>query len=172
MSNAANPLEPQVTVRLAPDVFEGLTVFADREELELPDAVEVIVRDKVKHYLKAAAQRRIDAESELMEFVRDVIRDLRRTGNWNEHVTGALFKRIKAERLDVYADAVGGNAFSVRNHEKSRINRKIGARVKQLLKAEVKIEGGQRQKGQPSRAENALVLSYSLLRRPQSDRGS
>ena len=163
MKEAQKP-DTQVTTQFSPTVYEGLRLFAEDKELDLPGAVETTVREKVRKYLDNDGRRQIDAEADLMAFVDDTVRDWREAGSWTQHVTGDVFNKIKSEKLNIYQDAIGDDPFLFGNQEKARINRRIGARVKRLLGATVVIEGGGRAKGQPSRTERALVMSYSLLK--------
>ena len=164
--------EPEVTVRLAPAIYKGLMMWARREgELDLPEAVEAIVRAAVMPLVSETERLQMQAEAELMAFVDRTATAWREAGTWTEHATANMFRQIKSDCLDTYSIAVGGEPLAFGNREKGRINKRIGARVKRRLGATVAVFDGKREKGQPSRAENALILSYTLFvppTRPQN----
>jgi hypothetical protein len=74
----------------------------------------------------------------------------------------ARSQRVRPEAA-TYTRAVGCDPFTFGHPEKARINKRIGALTKRLLGADVIMTGKRREKGQPSRTEKSLILSYTLL---------
>jgi hypothetical protein len=157
--------EPQVTVRFSPNVFEGLRAYAGRHELDLSEAVETMVRQRViddADLISDEHRVQVQAEADLFAFVQMTVADYQQTG-WDEHVTGRVFERIRDQKIETYTRAVGCDPFTFGHPEKARINKRIGALTKRLLGADVIMTGKRREKGQPSRTEKSLILSYTLL---------
>src|SRR5208337_3201648 len=102
--------------------------------------------------------KQMEAESKVIAFVEQVAEEYRVAG-WHRDVIERVFDEIQKRSLSDYSDAIGGYPFRFGNHEKARINRRIGKRVRQLLNADVLFSGGKRQKGQPSLAKNSLIKS-------------
>ncbi|HMG80312.1 MAG TPA: hypothetical protein VK591_16635 [Xanthobacteraceae bacterium] len=159
--------EPQVTVRFSPNVYVGLLAYADRNKVDPGEAVEEIVRkrvtDKNDDLISDERRTQIEEEAKLMAVVDAKVAGYQQTGKWDEHVTGRVFGQIRDEDIETYARAVGCDPFTFGHPEKARINKRIGARIKRLLGADVIMTGKRREKGQPSRTEKSLILSYTLL---------
>ncbi len=152
-----------ITLSLAPSLYRLVELHAAKNGVDLLEAVETILRDALMDELEPADKRQVQAESELMEIVGRLVTDISQTG-WDEDVTAAVFEKIADEHLDLYREAVGGDPFHFGNAEKSRINKRIGARIKRLLAADIVMSRGIRAKGQPSRKTPSLIMSYTLLR--------
>jgi hypothetical protein len=164
--NIEKNAEPQVTTRFSPNVYGGLRAYADRHKVDPSEAVEMIVREHVMgdaDLINAERRIQVQAEAELMAFVETTVGGYQQAGNWDEHVTGHVFERIRDEKIETYTRAVGCDPFTFGHQEKARINKRIGARTKRLLGADVIMTGKHREKGQPSRTEKSLILSYTLL---------
>lgn len=160
--------ETTMSFSASPQLQEGVQAYATAQSLTVPEALEQIVRTAVIDFAPEEGKMQMQAETEILDFVKDQALTLRDQGNWSEDVTGEIFNLIKRVKLEVYSTAIGGQPFSFGNDDKARINRKIGARIKRLLDAEVVMENGKRAKVQPSRTEDSLVMSYSRLRPSQS----
>ena len=153
-----------ITVCLSPPLYAALKSRAARDEMTLPELAETIMRDGLMSELDPSVRRQVQAEAKLMDFVDRTIRHLSQSGTWDEHVTALVFDRIAELQFDVYSEAVGGKPFHFGGADKTRINKRIGARIKRLLGAEVVLSRGLRTKGKPSRERPSLITSYTLLR--------
>jgi len=154
-----------VIVHFSPKTLAGLQSFAKRNKLSLPGAVEKIVVEVVKLELSKEEQEQMDAESKIIAFVEQVVDRYRTYANWDQDVIGRVFEELRdsTSALHDYEVAIGGDPFAFGQREKARINRRIGKRVRQILDADVLARGGRREKGQPTRTEKSLILSYTLL---------
>lgn len=132
--------------------------------MALPEAAVAILRDGLMEDLEPSVRRQVQAESKLMDYVDGIIKELHRSGEWDEHVTAAVFERIAELHFDLYSEAVGGDPFDFGGAEKTRINKRIGARIRRLLDADLVMSKGTRVKAQPSRRKLSLITSYTLLR--------
>ena len=156
---------PLIAVCLAPRLYRALEIRAAKAGMYLPDAAEAILRDGLIADLEPSVRRQVQAESKLMGFVDCVVAGLHSSGDWDEHVTAAVFERIAEQQLGLYGEAVGDDdPFHAGGTEKTRINKRIGARIKRLLDADVVMSKGARVKAQPSRRKSSLITSYTLLR--------
>jgi len=160
-----------IAVSLPPSLYRALEMRASKAGINLPEAAEVVLREGLMKDLKPSVRRQVQAESTLMGYVDSVTTGLRSTGDWDEHVTAIVFEAIAEKQLSLYGEAIGGDdPFQTRGAEKTRINKRIGARIKRLLNADVVLSKGTRVKGKASRKKPSLITSYTLLRPRKSGR--
>ena len=93
---------------------------------------------------------------ELFRYVDEVLDEIRGT-DWGEGVTLVVFDRIEKEKKPVYERAHGGDQAA-----KNRLNKRIGARVKEGLGAVTRSarRGGPPRKGNVS---HGLIRTYTKL---------
>jgi hypothetical protein len=98
------------------------------------------------------------AEIDLMANVNSFVEKLSDDESWDEHVTAQVFEHIKQNHLGLYREASGAS-------NGARINRQIGAAVREGLNASVMMKNGHRVHCRPSAKTNPLIQSYTLLTR-------
>lgn len=152
-----------ITLSLSPALHQMVASRAAKDGTDLLAAVEAILRDALMAQMEPSARRQLQAETQLMDAVGDIVARVRQSG-WDEHVTATVFEKIAQQHLELYGEAVGGDPYHFGNSEKARINKRIGLRIKRLLDAEMVMSKGMRAKGQPSRKKPTLIMSYTLLR--------
>lgn len=157
--------EPQINVRLPPKLYIGLKRYALRRNVGVSDAVERILMETIRTELNTQERKQVQAEAEVIAFVDETVNRIRDQGNWDEHVTGRVFREIRDNILSIYQKAIECDPFTFGNWDKARLNKRIGRRIRQLLGADVVKVKGKRGKGQPSLTEKSLILSYTLLKR-------
>lgn len=155
----------QVITTLSPDIMAGLAVFAADLKMAPPEAASRIVTEFIAGRLTGDERERAMAELELLDEVEAIIDRIEAEDTWGENVTSEVFEVIENKHLALYTRAVGGDPRGSHNHHKARINKRIGARVKARLGAEVVMRDGERAKGQCS---GRIILSWTKLRRPGS----
>ena len=157
-----------ISVRLPAPLLGGVAAFADANRLDLPEAIEELVRRALtfvpldQDYLPGLAGDQARAESELFGIIDKIVMRKHQEDTWGEDVTNTVFEAIQADEaaLEVYRRAIAGEQVG-------RINRRIGSKTRKLLGADViKDQEGKRVFGQPSRSAGALIKTYTKLCRP------
>lgn len=149
----------QVSIHLSGATKAAVEAQAAAESKSPATLLEGWIVEKVASLpgvLPRAESRRVRAEHELFCYLDDVLKEVRGT-DWDEDVTREIFKRIESELYGVYRDATHGDPAV-----KNRINKRIGARVREGLGAVTRSarRGGPPRKGNVS---NALITSYTKL---------
>jgi hypothetical protein len=159
MTQLADP----ISLRLPLPLQAGVEACAEDRSLSTAEAIEELVRQALiaSKYLAADQRRQVEAEMRIMTAVETMVRRMKADDDWGDDVTKTVFDTLQRDQLADYEPAVAmGNG--------ARINRQIGARVRSLLNAEVVMEKRYRKMGQVPRAEQSLIKTYTILRRPTS----
>jgi hypothetical protein len=159
---------PPIAISPHEGLRKAITEYAEEKDLDLPDAVEALVTEALLYhhrgrYLSDEARVQAESEEELFEKTDEIIVEIKKRNDWDQHVTKSVFEIIKERHGDIHRQAIGKDDKHAR-----RIHARIGRRTKRKLGAEVVLIDGKRGLGQPSRTEDALIKTYTLLRRPNA----
>lgn len=152
----------QVITTLSSDIMAGLTLFAADLKMAPPEAASRIVTEFIAKRLTGEERERALAELDLLDQIEAIIDRAEAEDTWGEDVTSDVFEEVENNHLPLYTRAVGGDPHGSHNSHKGRINKRVGARVKARLGAEVVMRNGKRVKGQCS---GRIILSWTKLRR-------
>ena len=154
-------LDQQMTIRLAPEIFQALAGGAEDRSLSPPALAAEIVTEWVlsSGLLMQDDQDRLEAQRTLLKSVEELVEGHRKADDWDEHITRDIFETIKRDQPELYARAIKGG-------RKTQLNREIGALVRRGLGAVVQEVGGARLYGQLPRGADSLIKTYTYLFRP------
>jgi hypothetical protein len=156
----------QIITTLSHDIIAGLTTYASQKRMGLPETASRIVTEFIAKQLTGQDRERIDAEIVLYDEIESILDRLEAENTWDkdEDVTSNVFAEVEKKHLDVFQKAIGGgDPRESGNHHKARINKRIGARIKARLGAEVIYRDGKRAKGQ---CTGRIIVSWTKLCRP------
>ena len=130
--------------------------LADLEGLAPARHAAKLLEEALRLKRERVSGAEVSAEGKLFNIVRAICSELIRSG-WDNDVTLRVFQRIEREHRHIYEEALLGT-------ERPRLNRAIGALVKQCLgvKPELRTNGTVAM-GFPKPAETGLIKSYTLL---------
>lgn len=145
------------------DLSDMIECYAEAKGLEPREAAEDLIRLGLSSLgLKGAPFTRIEAEIELMDYVDSVVPEI--GPGIPPDATAQVFKRIEGERLALYATAIGGDPYARGNHERARINRRIGRRTKDRLGADAaRYPDGETRMAYTPPGVRSLITGYTVL---------
>jgi hypothetical protein len=154
LSNKASP----VVISLRQPYVDALARRAEQLRMGEAEAAAALLSHALEPYLDAANADQAKAERELLEVAEKLAREEARGGDWNEHLTLAVFRRIEAEHPALYEQAAGS--------QQSQLNRRIGRRIKEGVGATVKLDHGKPAVVHAPRSSQGLIRRYTLLTKP------
>ena len=161
----SSPEHVQYSLHLTNPLKGAVELLAARQFKTPQCLMENLLLEEVveeRGVLTELERQRMTAEVALFRRIDEILKQLRRLDRWDEHVTRMVVETIERDHLPLYELAIGGDAYQNGNTTKNRINKQIGARVKEGLQATIKAtrRGGPPLKGSVTKG---LIRTYTKL---------
>lgn len=149
----------RINLRLPPALRAAASKAAAEKGLSFQSYIENLLERELLGENNTQGFTNLEYEGQLLRWLEQTADDYAREGNWDEHVTLAIFERMQVEVPDLYDAAIASG-------QRQRINQEIGIRVRRRLGAVPKTRNGRRILARVPAKSPAPIRAYTLLQRP------